>query len=109
MSVAHTAVFIVLVFSTTVWAELDRLTALKNQLTSNIGDWQSCSSDSECTALINACPFGCSFPVRKAEAKVVAKEMELYKKEHQLNCEYKCFAPEFPRCINNKCATMPKF
>lgn len=108
MSAAHAAVSFLLVFAATVSAEPDHLTALKNQLTSHIGDWQSCTSDSECTVLINACPFGCSFPVRKAEGKVVAKEMGLYKKEYDLNCEYKCFAPEYPRCINNKCSIVPR-
>jgi len=82
--------------------------ALKQKIIKNINEANYCSIDEDCIIVDFGCPFGCgSYVNRNADVDGMKAEIDLYNSCVGGICEYMCMSPREPKCVNNKCISLP--
>lgn len=77
--------------------------SLKEEINAKIGQANYCSVDADCVIEYFGCPFGCGSYVNKnADTASIREQIKSYSGACG-TCEYDCFEPVPPVCLNGKC------
>ena len=77
--------------------------ALEKEIKTKIESANYCVTKQDCEIVFLGCPFGCGSYVNKDfDLRPIRDKIKEYIEKFGA-CDYNCFQPSAPECVNNKC------
>jgi len=105
MRISIFAVALIIFNSCFAFCQADDKNILEQEISSSIKSGNYCDTTQDCKIVFFGCPFGCGSYVNKDfNLQPIRDKIKEYLEKFGA-CDYNCFKPSEPECVNNKCVS----